>query len=94
MLGWLYLMEMRAREDPILLTFPLSNIVRVSIWSETNVYNCEAKQSFHKSTSLCFKLMKYRNPSSNVYRPFLLAVIRTLATSQIFWSKLIVRLLE
>ena len=74
--GWLYLAEMRAWEDPILLTFPRSNIVRVSIWSETNAYNCEAKQSFHKSTS-CFKLMKYGNPSSNVYQPFLLAAIRT-----------------
>ena len=40
-----------------------------------NVYKCKAKQSFHKSTSLCFKLMDYGNPSSNIYQPFLLALL-------------------
>ena len=75
--GWLYLEEMRAWEDLILLTFSLSNIVRVSILSETNVYYCEAKQSFLEPASLCFKSMEYGDASSNVYRSFLSAVIRT-----------------
>ena len=65
------------REDPILMTFLFLKLSKSACWAK-RLYETAKRNNLSCTVSYCSKLMKYGNPSSNVYRSFLSAVIRTL----------------
>ena len=77
-IGWLYFLEMKNCEDLVSMTFSLLKFVCVSV-ERNECVPLPSETIFHESSYfLSFKLMRNGSPSSNVYRTFLSAVIRTL----------------